>query len=123
LATLVASNGFPAGTFELKSFRWKNRSFFSLFADPVKYKTGVITPLLKQFPQRKFILIGDSGERDPEIYGALARKFPEQIIGIYIRDVTNEPAEAVRYQEAFRDVLHSKWQIFREPSEIEVAPE
>ena len=118
LAAFVASNDFPTGPFELKQFRWKDRSFFSLFAAPEKYKPGVIEPLLKKFPKRKFILIGDSGERDPEIYGALARKFPEQIIHIYIRDVTKETDEAKRYQEAFRDMPRAKWHIFRELSKI-----
>ncbi len=114
----VRSNHFPAGLFELKQFRWKDRSFLSLFANPEKYKPGVIEPLLKQFPKRSFILVGDSGERDPEIYGALARKFPDQILRILIRDVTGETAEAARYQKAFRDVPVEKWQIFREPDEI-----
>jgi len=118
LAAFVASNGFPGGTFELKAFRWKSRKFFSLFASPEKYKPGVIEPLLKQFPQRKFILIGDSGERDPEIYGTLARKFPEQITQVYIRDVTDETAASARYQNAFRAVPRSKWQIFRQPTEL-----
>jgi hypothetical protein len=121
LAAFVASNGFPAGTFELKQFRWKDRSFFSLFADPEKYKPGVIEPFLKQFPKRKFILIGDSGERDPEIYGALARKFPQQIRNIYIRDVTDEPADSERYQKAFRAVPRATWQIFREPVDLSPA--
>lgn len=115
LAAFINSNSFPAGTFALKQFRWKDRSFFSLFADPEKYKPGVIEPLLKQFPRRQFILVGDSGERDPEIYGALARAFPEQIKAIYIRDVTNEPETAPRYAEAFRDVPRATWQIFTNP--------
>jgi len=118
LTAFIASNGFPAGTFELKEFRWKSRKFFNLFASPEKYKPGVIEPLLKQFPKRTFVLIGDSGERDPEIYGALARKFPEQVFRILIRDVTHESSEVERYQKAFRDVPPEKWQIFREPSEI-----
>jgi phosphatidate phosphatase APP1 len=118
LAAFVASNGFPAGAFELKEFRWKNRTFFSLFADPVEYKMGLIEPLLKQFPQRQFIMVGDSGERDPEIYGALARKYPQQVIRIFIRDVTEEPATAERYQKAFLGVPRGQWQIFREPTEI-----
>ena len=122
LAAFVAANDFPAGTFELKQFRWKDRSFFSLFASPEKYKPGVIEPVLKQFPKRKFFLIGDSGERDPEIYGALVRKFPEQIIRILIRDVTKEAADSERYQKAFRDVSPDNWQLFREPGEITVAP-
>jgi len=120
LANFTRSNGFPAGMFELKQFRWKDRSFFSLFADPEKYKPTVIEPLLRQFPKRKFILIGDSGERDPEVYGALARKFPEQVIQIYIRDVTGESTNAPRYREAFRNMPSEHWQIFREPTEIKL---
>jgi phosphatidate phosphatase APP1 len=123
LADFVASEGFPPGTFELKQFRWKDRSFFSLFANPEKYKPGVIEPLLKRFPQRKFILIGDSGERDPESYGALARKFPAQIIRIYIRNMTNEAAGAERFVNAFRGMPHERWQVFRDPGEIKIASE
>ena len=118
LSAFVASNGFPAGPFELKEFRWKNRTFFSLFASPEQYKPAVIMPLLQQFPHRRFILIGDSGERDPEIYGALARQFPGQITQIYIRDVTNDAAESERYQQAFHDVPRATWQIFRPPAEL-----
>ncbi len=102
----------------MKRFRLKDRSFFSLFSDPEKYKPSVIEPLLRQFPKRRFILIGDSGERDPEIYGALARRFPEQIIRIYIREVTKEATDSNRYQKAFRDVRRDKWQVFRVPAEL-----
>lgn len=123
LAAFIASNGFPSGTFELKPFRWKDRSLFSLFSSPEKFKPGVIEPLLQQFPKRKFILVGDSGERDPEIYGTLARKFPEQITKILIRDVTAESAETERYDQAFRELPRDRWQIFRAPGEIAVAPE
>lgn len=120
LAAFVETNGFPRGTFELKAFRWKSRNFFSLFANPEKYKPGVIEPLLRQFPKRRFILIGDSGERDPEIYASLARKYPRQIEHIYIRDVTTEAGTADRYVKAFRDVPRERWQVFREPSEIKL---
>lgn len=115
LAMFTAAHHFPPGTFELKQFRWKDRSFFSLFADPERYKIGVIEPFLRQFPNRKFILIGDSGERDPEVYGALARKFPQQILKIYIRDVTEESPESERYRKAFRDLPPEQWEIFSEP--------
>src|SRR5258706_32177 len=52
LSEFVRSNGFPAGTFYLKNFRLKDKSFRSLFQDPEKYKPAVIEPLLKQFPNR-----------------------------------------------------------------------
>jgi len=121
LSEFVRTQGFPAGTFHLKPFRWKSRSFFSLFADPVKYKLGILEPLLRKFPSRKFILIGDSGERDPEIYGELARRFPGQIEHIYIRNVTHEPADSPRFEEAFHEVSKARWRIFGDPGEMKVA--
>jgi hypothetical protein len=119
LAEFAATNGFPAGSWHMKQFRVRDSSFLALFDSPENYKPGVIEPMLRQFPQRRFILVGDSGERDPEIYGALARKFPAQVHRILIRDVTGENAEAARYQAAFKDVTREKWRIFREPTEIQ----
>jgi phosphatidate phosphatase APP1 len=110
--------GFPAGTFHMKHFRLKDSTAWSLFESPIDYKPKVIEPILKDFPKRRFILVGDSGEKDPEVYGGLARKFPDQIAKIFIRDVTGEPAEAARYAEAFKDVPHRRWVIFRKPEEI-----
>jgi hypothetical protein len=118
LSEFVQSNGFPSGTFYLKQFRLKDESFWGLFQNPEKYKPTVIEPLMKRFPHRKFILVGDSGERDPEVYGALARRFPKQVIKIFIRDVTNDPPDAERFQRAFRNVPPPCWKVFREPSEI-----
>ena len=121
LSEFIRSNGFPSGTFSLKKFRWKDRSFLSLFSDPEKYKAAVMEPLLKQSPHRRFILIGDSGERDPEIYGRLARKYPRQVYRIFIRNVTGEPAEAERYRRAFEKVPEKSWQVFHDPAEIRFA--
>jgi phosphatidate phosphatase APP1 len=118
LADFIRSNGFPAGVFYLKSFRWKDESFFNLFEGPEKYKPTVIEPLMKQFPNRQFVFVGDSGERDPEIYGKLAREHPQQVMKILIRNVTDEGPEAKRYQTAFHDLPPMLWNVFREPSEI-----
>jgi hypothetical protein len=118
LSTFTRSNGFPAGTFHLMEFRVKDRSVLALFESPERYKTAVIEPLLRQFPKRQFVFVGDSGEKDPEIYGVLARKFPDQVRSIFIRDVTGESAQASRYQKAFADVPANVWQIFKDPREI-----
>jgi hypothetical protein len=112
------TNGFPAGTFHLKQFRATDKTFLSLFTAPEKYKLDVIQPLLKQFPKRHFILVGDSGEKDPEIYGTLARRYPELIQAIYIRDVTGDLADSPRYRDAFKGVPPSLWRIFKEPNEL-----
>lgn len=49
------------------------------------YKQPHIRRLLEQFPQ-KFVLVGDSGEKDPEIYAEMRAAFPDRIAAIYIRD-------------------------------------
>ncbi|KAK9695666.1 hypothetical protein K7432_012839 [Basidiobolus ranarum] len=53
-------------------------------------KREAIVEILEDFPQRKFILVGDSGELDMELYAGLARQYPDQIIKIFIRDVTTQ---------------------------------
>lgn len=118
LSEFVRSNGFPAGTFHMKEFRLKDRTAAAMFASPEKYKPGVIEPLLRQFPRRQFVLVGDSGEKDPEIYAQLARRFPNQVRAVFIRDVTSEEASAPRYQKVFRGVETNRWWVFRDPAEI-----
>ncbi len=39
---------------------------------------------------RKFILIGESGERDPEVFRKIKEEFPGQAQEIRIRDVLND---------------------------------
>jgi phosphatidate phosphatase APP1 len=119
LSDFISSNGFPAGFFSLKQVRWKDRSLFSLFESPDAYKIKAIEQILDRLPRRQVMLVGDSGERDPEIYATLARRHPKQIRRIFIRDVTNETANSPRYQQAFRDLSPDLWQIFSEPASLQ----
>jgi len=118
LQQFLADSGFPPAIWHMKRMRLKDPSVLRLFDDPYEYKLAEITSILAAFPQRQFVLIGDSGEKDPETYGELARRFPEQVVQIAIRNVTDEPADADRYDAAFRDVRPGSWQVFREPAEI-----
>lgn len=52
------------------------------------HKVTQIQRLLDRFPDLKFILIGDSGQRDPEIYREIVMANPNRILAIYIRSVT-----------------------------------
>jgi phosphatidate phosphatase APP1 len=62
--------------------------------------------------------VGDSGEKDPEIYGQVAREFPRQVRGIFIRDVTDENRASERYKRAFREVPEPAWVVFQSSSEL-----
>jgi phosphatidate phosphatase APP1 len=52
-----------------------------------EHKREHIDTIVGSYPALPFILIGDSGQRDPEIYDAVARHYPGRILAIYIRDV------------------------------------
>ena len=119
LDAFATKNKFPVASFHLKRIRLKDSSLARLFEDPIKYKVSIIERLIESFPKRTFILVGDSGEKDPETYGILARRYPTQIKRIYIRDVTDEPQDSDRYREAFRDIPVERWQVFRDPAELE----
>ena len=121
LDSFFQAAGFPPGSVHLKQFRWKDTSFFALFQDPQAYKRPLLAGLLTQFPGRRFVLIGDSGEQDPEVYGATFRDFPAQVDAIYIRDVTDEDRDAARYQQAFAGVPGERWSVFTDPSALPLA--
>lgn len=118
LSAFLSESGFPAGTFHMKMFRWKDRSFFSLFGSPREYKIAVIEPLIRSYPARRFILVGDSSEMDPEAYGELARRHPAQVVRVYIRDATGEPLDGERYRSVFAGFPAEAWRIFRKAEEI-----
>ncbi len=114
----IQQAGLPHGTLHLKEFRWKDQRFLNLFDSPAQYKVPVIEGLLSTYPRRQFVLVGDSGEKDPEIYGALARRHSGQILRIFIRDVTGEKPESERYRKAFEGVSGDRWSVFLEPTEL-----
>lgn len=121
LEAFRAQEGFPEGSFHLKNFRMKDSSLFDLFASHEATKTKAITEILAAFPARRFLLVGDSGEEDPEIYGKLARQYGDQIVGIFIRNVSDESATDERFQKAFGDVQRDRWHLFSKADEIQAA--
>lgn len=55
--------------------------------DQLSYKTTQIEQLFTLFPHMQWILFGDSGEKDAQVYKAIAQKYPHKVHAYYIRDV------------------------------------
>ena len=70
---------------------------------------------LRYFIFNSIRLLGDSGEKDPEIYGFIARKYPKRVHRIFIRAVKGESARNERFLKAFEGVPQEKWSIFTDP--------
>src|SRR5918994_6896053 len=81
-------HGIPAGPLFLRD--WSQTKL----QDHGEHKLGVIRTLLATYPDLPFVMIGDSGEQDPEIYHRIVYEHPERILGVYIRDVTNPERDA-----------------------------
>jgi phosphatidate phosphatase APP1 len=68
------------------------RAWRDLVADDatVNHKRDEISALIRACPGRQFILIGDSGEKDPEIYASIRQDFPGWVKEIVIRDILGD---------------------------------
>lgn len=85
IEAFISASGFPPGSIHLKEYT----GFMTGIMEPAaERKRSTLEAILRDFPKRKFVLIGDSGEGDLEAYVDLAASFPDQVAAIYIRDVT-----------------------------------
>jgi phosphatidate phosphatase APP1 len=101
IARFMELQDIPAGPLFLKDWGIDAHKFIR--ENTHDYKLARITMLLELYPQLDFVLIGDSGQEDPEIYADVISKTPDRIAAVYIRDVTNE---AVR-DDAVRRLLRT----------------
>ncbi|KAJ9405535.1 hypothetical protein DTO045G8_6752 [Paecilomyces variotii] len=85
LETYFKLAGLPPGSFHLKQYSGMLQGIFEPTAER---KRGSLEKILGDFPERKFILVGDSGEADLEVYTDIVLAYPGRILGIFIRDVT-----------------------------------
>ncbi|MCP3902712.1 MAG: DUF2183 domain-containing protein [Planctomycetes bacterium] len=120
LDAFLTGSGFPDRSVSLKLVRVKDKTILDLFRKGTETKPRQIVPILERFPRRRFVLVGDSGEQDPEVYAALLREHPQQIVRIYIRNVDGSVATDARYREAFASIDPERWTLFADPSGLEL---
>lgn len=85
LVTFFAGAGLPKGSFHLKQYSGMLQGIFEPVAER---KKGTLERIMQDFPTRRFVLVGDSGEADLELYTELVLANPKRILGVFIRDVT-----------------------------------
>lgn len=102
LAEFMDLHGIPQGPILLRDFGLDAKKL--LKADTREHKLGCIRPILELYPALSFILIGDSGEQDPEIYCEVVRQFPGRVLAIYIRNVGTGPAREREVLNLAREV-------------------
>lgn len=82
--------GIPKGPFLLRNMQISLVKLINAGGGNHQHKLDSIRRLLEFFPFLPFLLIGDSGQRDPEIYLQAIREFPGRISVVYIRMFGNK---------------------------------
>jgi hypothetical protein len=121
LSRFIDASKFPAGTLHLREFRVKDQRRWNLLESSRPHKLREINTLMTRYPKRRFVLVGDSGEHDPEIYGQVARARPGQVTTIAIRRLPGDRWDEARHRAAFAGVK-AQVIVFSRPDELPAAP-
>lgn len=106
----------PLGPIFLKDFG-THTPFTS--GDHTTHKLENIKKVLETYPHLQFVLVGDDGEQDPEIYRRVVKEYPNKIRAIYIRKVNHKFAVENDVEALIREVQDSKSQlVFAQDSEF-----
>lgn len=118
LSSFLSDEKFPDGSLDLKLFRLKDPSALDMLSSQTTHKIGVLEPLLSAFPKRRFVLVGDSSEQDPEIYAEVARTHRAQVLAICIRNVTEEQPDNERIRQLQPALAETPFLLFDKPEEV-----
>ena len=115
---MLRACGFPDGSLHLRTYRISDPLLKRLGVLHRGGKVGSIRNILTRFPGRKFILIGDSGERDLQIYSRFYRLRPDQVKHVLIRLVRPEHRYKESVIEAKMKLPRHVFQLFDSSNEL-----
>jgi len=119
LVEFLDINDIPAGPLMLRD--WGVSADELLPTSHGSHKIDSIEQILTTYPDLSFLLIGDSGQEDPEIYKEIVSKYPEQITGVYIRDVSEDAARDKEVQALADELAKINEELLLVPDTITAA--
>jgi phosphatidate phosphatase APP1 len=63
------------------------------------HKQELIRNMLELYRDLPFVLIGDSGQHDPEVYRQIVEEHPGRVLAVYIRNVSRDPKRIAEIEE------------------------
>jgi len=118
LEDFFSIRGLPKGPFILRKMEHSIYKFWKSGSGSHQQKYQQIKQLLRFYKSQKFILFGDSGQRDPVIYRNLALEYPDRIEAIYIRKIKTK--RSGQY-DSISDELEKYGVLYEEISNMEMA--
>ena len=115
LVEFLRVQGIPVGPLLLRELGM--REVFKVTSHG-NHKLGKIEQILSFYPDMQFVLIGDSGEQDPEIYAEVVRRHPESVRVIYIRNVNPDPSRIEALDRLIEEVSATGTQLILAPDSV-----
>jgi phosphatidate phosphatase APP1 len=126
------SAGFPEGSLDLRDVSLKDKKSAADWrgGNPCHYKIVKVGKILKDFPDRRFCLIGDAGEGDKRALLWLANEYPDRVKWVFIRrlpkNIQEDFVDPKRYADDDRCLKSDPpvprtvvYREFRSPAELE----
>ena len=85
IANFITDHGFHEGPLLLRDLDPRPKTFVP--TGP-QHKLEFAEQLMADFPDMKFILVGDDGQKDPTTYATIARRYPGRVLAIVIRELS-----------------------------------
>ncbi|WP_411721620.1 App1 family protein [Mycetocola sp.] len=84
VSRFLEKNRFPSGAVLMTDWgitptRW--------FRDGQKHKSSSLARLREELPHVTWVLVGDDGEHDPDLYGDMAKHHPDRVAAIALRQI------------------------------------
>ena len=83
----ILREGFPAGPLLLRDLDPRPKTFVP--TGP-QHKLEFAQQLMDDFPDMRFVLIGDDGQKDPSTYAKIIEKFPDRVLAVGIRQLKKD---------------------------------
>lgn len=109
LVELIQAEAIPLGPLLLRDFG------LHLLRRKEEHKLTQIERILAAYERLRFVLIGDSGERDPEIYSEIVRRHPGRVRAIYIRAIDPDATRTAAIEKLAAQVSKSDCQLVLAP--------
>jgi phosphatidate phosphatase APP1 len=90
----LARHEFPPGAVLLRHFETDG-------FDTFQYKPRVMAEIARALPRHRFLFVGDSSEKDPEVFAGMRHALGDRMVGALVRRVTRELREASRFAGMF----------------------
>jgi len=85
LVRFLRRSGYPEGPLLLTDWGPTNTGWFR---DGSAHKRGSLARLAQELPQVTWLLVGDDGQHDPDVYADFLAAAPERVAGVGIRRLT-----------------------------------